>query len=118
VQGRKPKDAGDDWRSRAERERILGLAEDLPALWHASTTTAAERKQLPRFLVQDVTLTKHEGAIALAIRWQTQACTRAEVPRPPRACDARRTPAAVVERVRPQPASRNSSILSSYKNPY
>jgi hypothetical protein len=83
-----------------ERQRILGLAEDLPALWHAPITTAAERKQLLRFLVQDVTLTKRAGTIALAIRWQTQACTSAEVPRPPRACDARRTPAAVVERVR------------------
>src|SRR5262249_49501848 len=66
-----------------ERERILGLAEDLPALWHAPTTTAAERKQLLRFLVQDVTLTKQAGAIALAIRWQTPASTRAEGPRPP-----------------------------------
>jgi DNA invertase Pin-like site-specific DNA recombinase len=83
-----------------ERQRILNLAEDLPALWHAPTTTAAERKQLVRFLVQGVTLTKHEHVVAVAIRWQTQACTTTEVPRPPRSCDARRTPAAVVERVR------------------
>ena len=77
---------------------IQGLAEDLPALWHAPTTTAAERKQLLRFLIQDVTLTKRDRVIALAIRWQTQACTLTEVPRPPRSCDSRRTPAAVVER--------------------
>jgi DNA invertase Pin-like site-specific DNA recombinase len=83
-----------------ERQRILSLAEDLPALWHAPTTTAVERKQLLRFLVQDVTLTKRERVIVLALRWQTQACTVTEVPRPPRSCDARRTPAAVVERVR------------------
>ena len=84
----------------AERQHILNLAEDLPALWHAPTTTAAERKQLLRFLIQDVTLTKRERVIAVAIRWQTQACTLTEVPRPPRSCDSRRTPAAVVERVR------------------
>jgi hypothetical protein len=83
-----------------ERQRILNIAEDLPALWHAPTTTAAERKQLLRFLIQDVTLTKRDRVIALAIRWQTQACTLTEVPRPPRSCDRRRTPAAVVERVR------------------
>jgi Recombinase zinc beta ribbon domain len=41
-----------------ERQRILGLAEDLPTLWHAPTTTSAERKQLLRLLLKDITLTK------------------------------------------------------------
>src|SRR5262249_53025241 len=99
-----------------ERQRILGLAEDLPALWHAPTTTAVERKQLLRFLVQDVTLTKREGVIALAIRWQTQACTQAEVPRPPRSCDARRTPAAVVERVRALAAQQGDGQVATRLN--
>lgn len=31
------------------REKILALAQDLPALWHAPTTTPVERKQLLRF---------------------------------------------------------------------
>jgi hypothetical protein len=83
-----------------ERQRILGLAEDLPALWHAPTTAPAERKQLLRLLVRDVTLTKEAAAIRVAVRWQTEVCTMVEVPRPPRSCDARRTPAPVVERVR------------------
>jgi DNA invertase Pin-like site-specific DNA recombinase len=86
--------------SAQERQRILELAEDLPALWHAPTTTAGERKQLLRLLIHDVTLTKGEQMITLAVRWQTQACTVVEVPRPLRPCDARRTPADVVERVR------------------
>jgi len=83
-----------------ERQRILNLAEDLPALWHAPTTTPAERKQLLRLLVKDVTLTKEATTIRVALRWQTEVCTAVAVPRPPRSCDARRTPAAVVERVR------------------
>lgn len=83
-----------------ERQRILNLAEDLPALWHAPTTRPAERKQLLRLLVKDVTLTKAAATIRLAVRWQTEACTIVEVPRPPRSCEARRTPAAVVDRVR------------------
>lgn len=83
-----------------ERQRILNLAEDLPLLWHAPTTTPAERKQLLRLLVKDVTLTKGAPTIQVAVRWQTEACTTLEVPRPPRSCDARRTPAAVVDRVR------------------
>jgi DNA invertase Pin-like site-specific DNA recombinase len=83
-----------------ERQRILGLAEDLPALWHAPTTTPAERKQLLRLLLKDVTLTKEATTIRVALRWQTGACLTVEVPRPPRSDDARRTPAAVVARIR------------------
>ena len=83
-----------------ERQRILGLAEDLPALWHAPTTTPAEHKQLLRLLLKDVTLTKEASTIRVALRWQTGACQTLEVPRPPRSCDARRTPAEVVTRVR------------------
>jgi DNA invertase Pin-like site-specific DNA recombinase len=83
-----------------EQQRILNLAEDLPALWHAPTTTPAERKQLLRLLVKDVTLTKEATTIRVALRWQTEVCTVVAARRPPRSCDARRTPAAVVERVR------------------
>jgi DNA invertase Pin-like site-specific DNA recombinase len=83
-----------------ERQRILALAEDLPALWHAPTTTPAERKQLLRLLIKDVTLTKGAATITAAVRWQTGVCTTVEVPRPPRSCDAKRTPAAVVDHVR------------------
>jgi hypothetical protein len=86
--------------SPAERQRILELASDLPAVWHAPTTTSAERKQLLRFLVKDVTLTRRETTIAIAIRWQTQACTTLAIPRPLRSCDARRTNPAVVDRIR------------------
>jgi hypothetical protein len=83
-----------------ERQRILGLAEDLPSLWHAPTTTSAERKQLLRLLLKDVTLTKEASTIRVALRWQTGVCQTVEVPRPPRSCDARRTGAAVVARIR------------------
>src|SRR5262249_50481651 len=80
-----------------ERQRILNLAEDLPALWHAATTAPGQRKQLLRLLVKDVTLTKEMATIQVAVRWQTEATTTVAVPRPPRSCDARRTPIAVVE---------------------
>ena len=83
-----------------DRKRILALAQDVPAVWNAPTTTHVERKQLIRFLVKDVTLTKHATTIHIAIRWQTEACTPLDIPRPRRSCDVRRTSAAVVERVR------------------
>jgi hypothetical protein len=41
----------------AEREQIRALATDLPAVWHAPTTTDADRKQLIRHLVEQVRIT-------------------------------------------------------------
>ncbi|NTV62943.1 MAG: recombinase family protein [Oscillochloris sp.] len=83
-----------------ERERILALAQDVPTLWHASSTTQVERKQLLRYLVKDVTLTKGPTTIAIAIRWQTDACTTLAIPRPLRSCDQRRTAPAAMDRLR------------------
>jgi hypothetical protein len=83
-----------------ERQGILALAPDVPAVWHAPTTTQAERKQLLRCLIKDVTLAKCPMTIMVAIRWQTEACTVLEVSRPPRAAEARRTPPTMVERIR------------------
>jgi DNA invertase Pin-like site-specific DNA recombinase len=99
-----------------ERQRILRLAEDLPLLWHAPTTTPAERKQLLRLLLKDVTLAKGTTAIQVAVRWQTEACTTLEVPRPPRSCDARRTPAEVVDRVRRLAASHPDRQIAEHLN--
>jgi hypothetical protein len=50
-----------------ERQRILALAQDLPTLWQADTTTYSERKQLLRCLIKDVTLTRQEALIHLGI---------------------------------------------------
>jgi hypothetical protein len=83
-----------------ERARILALAQDLPALWHAATTTNVERKQLLGFLIKDVCLNRGETLIEVSIRWQTEACTVLSIPRPQRSCDARRTDPAVLARVR------------------
>jgi len=83
-----------------ERERILALAQNVPEVWHAPTTSQAERKQLLRYLIRDVTLTKREQVIEARIRWQTEALTDLTVPRPKRAADARRTDPQVVARVR------------------
>jgi DNA invertase Pin-like site-specific DNA recombinase len=83
-----------------ERERILALAHNVPAVWHAPTTTHGERKQLLRYLIKDVTLTRHEADILVRIRWRTEALTELTVARAKRVADARRTDPQVVARVR------------------
>ncbi len=83
----------------ADRALIRQLAADLPALWHAETTTLAERKRLLRCLIQDVTLDADPkpGFSRIHIRWHTAATTVVEAERPK---SGRRTPAPVVERIR------------------
>jgi DNA invertase Pin-like site-specific DNA recombinase len=83
-----------------ERQRILALAQDLPAIWHAPTTTHTERKQLLRCLIKDVTLTKRDENIHIGIRWQTETVTELEIPRPKLVFELRVTDPNAVERIR------------------
>src|SRR5262249_45374335 len=83
-----------------ERGRILALAQDLSRAWSAPTTLPIDRKQLLACLIKDVTLCRGEATIQVAIRWQTEASTVLEVPRPRRTAAVRRTDPVVVARVR------------------
>src|SRR2546422_5623669 len=85
--------------SEAERQGIIALVHDLPAVWHAKTTTHAERKQVVRLLIKDVMLTKLEKAVRVDVRWQTHACSTLEVPRPTPAYVVRRTAPEMIERL-------------------
>jgi len=83
-----------------ERTRILSLAQNFPAIWQASTTSNAERKQLLRFLIKDVTLTRREEDIHLGVRWQTGAVSERTIARRKRVDEIWRTPDEVVTRIR------------------
>jgi DNA invertase Pin-like site-specific DNA recombinase len=82
-----------------DRTMIRELAEDVPALWHAETTTMAERKRLLRCLIQDVTLdaVAKPGFSIIRIRWHTGTTTTLQVERPKAGC---RTARQVVARIR------------------
>jgi hypothetical protein len=57
--------------SAAEVEQIRGLAEDIPQLWRAPTTTAADRQRLVRFLIERVVVAVQGQSeqVELAIHW-------------------------------------------------
>jgi DNA invertase Pin-like site-specific DNA recombinase len=86
--------------SSEQREQIRALAHDLPAIWHAPTTTPAARKQLLRYLIKDVTLSKRGNIIEIDIRWQTEALTHVAIPRCQKSWEVRQTSQQVVIRVR------------------
>jgi DNA invertase Pin-like site-specific DNA recombinase len=82
----------------AQRRQLVGLAQDLPAVWHAATTSWTERKDLLQLLVADVTLTRQEADVLVQVRWHTNEVDTYLVPLPIRGAPS--TPEAVVERVR------------------
>jgi hypothetical protein len=57
----------------ADRAALQILGENLPRIWHAATTTAAERKRLLRFIIHEVVLDQKRapGQVWLKIVWQT-----------------------------------------------
>ena len=74
----------ENWRRRQrltltdeDRDQILALAQDLPRVWSAPTTTAADRKQLLRLLIDSVLLDNHRlvGRTWFQINWRTGATT-------------------------------------------
>jgi DNA invertase Pin-like site-specific DNA recombinase len=85
--------------SEAQRQGILDLVHDLPAVWQAKTTTHTERKHVLRLLIKDLMLTKLEKSVRVDVRWQTHACSTLEVARPKPAYVVRRTAPAVLERI-------------------
>jgi len=100
----------------AQREQIRRLAHDLPAIWHASTTTFVERKQLMRWLIKDVTLSKRGKVIDVAIRWQTEALTALSIPRYKMSWEERQTSPHVVERVREWSPTHTATQIATLLN--
>lgn len=68
-----------------DKKAILALARDLPKVWNAPTTTAAEKKHLMRLLIQDVVLAPidvPERSTKVRVLWKTGAQSELIVPRP------------------------------------
>jgi DNA invertase Pin-like site-specific DNA recombinase len=84
-----------------QRATVRALAQDLPALWEAATTTNRERKQLLRFAIDAVHLDGRSapGAIEIQIRWQTGTITLLRVKRLTPGEGSLKTPAEAVARI-------------------
>ncbi len=70
--------------SDSERARIRQLAADLPALWHASTTTDTERQSIVRMLIERVIATVIDDSerVTVEIHWVGGHHTKTHVVRP------------------------------------
>src|SRR5262245_26014382 len=89
--------------SAAEREAIVHLAHNVPALWHAPTTTMAERKEIVRQIIQRVSVAGEGRSerLQITIAWIGGGSTAGVITRPisriehlsddPRLCERIRT---------------------------
>ena len=85
-----------------DRERIRELARDLPAVWAASTTQAADRKAMLRLVIEAVALHPVDvpkRTTRIRVQWQGGAVSELEIPRPPRG-QYRTHASVVVQRIR------------------
>ena len=80
------------------KEDLLQFARDFPALWDHPQTTARDRKQMLRLMIQDVTLLRGDD-IHIGIRWKGGATSELHLPIPLSMWDLRRTPKAVLDRI-------------------
>ena len=85
-----------------EKRAMENLARDLPAVWHAETTTDAERKQLLRYAITEVQLdgVTTPGKITIRITWYSGAVTERRIDRIKVGVWAPRTDDKVIERIR------------------
>lgn len=85
-----------------EKRAMENLARDLPAVWHAETTTDAERKQLLRYAITEVQLdgVTTPGKITIRITWYSGAVTERQIDRIKVGVWAPRTDDKVIERIR------------------
>jgi DNA invertase Pin-like site-specific DNA recombinase len=63
--------------SDADRAALRALGENLPGIWRAPTTSAADRKRILRFVIREVMLDQKRvrGQVSINILWQTGALT-------------------------------------------
>lgn len=70
----------------ADREPIRRRAEEVPALWHAPSTTAADRRPIARLLLERVVLTvdSDDDRVAVRVEWAGGAVAEQTIRRPVR----------------------------------
>jgi hypothetical protein len=68
----------------SERALIAELSQRVPALWQAASTTAAQRKEVVRCLLERVEMRAEHGSEAVYVRlvWQGGSCSEHRVNRP------------------------------------
>lgn len=101
-----------------QRQQILQLAKDIPTLWHASSTTNQERKEILALLIKQVAITPidaPERSTRIQILWHTGATTELIAIRPTMA-EKFRTPNEVIQVVEELATGRTDTEIAHELN--
>jgi len=104
--------------SEKQRLQILQLAQNLPIIWQASTTTVQERKEMLGLLVKQISLTPIEAPerqTQIRVLWHTGAVTELMVERPTTQ-QRLATPEIVVQAVRDLAFGRTDTEIAQQLN--
>ncbi len=96
-------------------EHIRKLAEDFPAVWNDPRTSAKQRKQMVRLLIEDVTLLKTD-VIHIKVRFKGGDSMERCVPIPPRVWEINQTSTEVIERIRKMALTKTNSEIAKELN--
>jgi hypothetical protein len=88
--------------SAIEQEQIRALAEDIPRLWHAGTTTIGDRRQIVRFLIERIVVEVQGDSerVTATIHWLGGNASRHELTRAVQSYEQLSDYAALWQRVR------------------
>ena len=67
--------------SPSEKDRILGLADDLPRVWNHPAASAATRKRLLRSLIEEIVVQVEPGRLLVKLHWKGGDHTAIDVPK-------------------------------------
>lgn len=96
-------------------ECIRKLAKDFPAVWNDPRTSAKQRKQMVRLLIEDVTLLKTD-VIHVKVRFKGGDSMERCVPIPPRIWEMHQTSTEVIERIREMAPTKTNSEIADKLN--
>jgi hypothetical protein len=68
--------------STSERKAILELSTKLPDLWHAPTTTVADKRRVVQLMLERVVVTSAGERVSVELHWAGGTATRHEATRP------------------------------------
>jgi DNA invertase Pin-like site-specific DNA recombinase len=85
--------------SEQQKQEILALARDIPRLWKDPATSDRDRKRLLRLVIEDVTLQRDEGDVAVNVRFRGGAVQMLTLPLPLPAWRRRQTPPKIVQEI-------------------
>lgn len=103
--------------SEADQQAVSHLAQDLPVLWQAATTTMADRKRLLRLVIREVTLTAERAtrSAQFTLTWSGGAITTHSVTCPPLGWHCLTDPV-VVQRIRAWAATCPDHLIAERLN--